>query len=118
MRALPRNFLSKPGGKWRTVRLLDFVTLLDNIYRAAEDGEIGFEDAGDTIDTLTRKLNKKVLIDPGTLEGALWSCNLMDEKGKFWHPRYKTFDEWVKQLLGQDHFNKIYNLIEKKDGTP
>ncbi len=115
MSVLPQGYLSKQGGQWREVRLLDLAVLLLHVHMGAKEEQVGFEDAQESIDTLTRKLNKKVFIDPALLESCLWSCNLMDEANKWWHPRDRTFDEFVRDVLGSSgEFNKIYNIIEKE----
>jgi hypothetical protein len=114
MSALPPNYLAKPGGKWREVRLLDIAVMLLHVHLGAKEEHVGFEDARETIDTLTRKLNKKVLVDPVLLESCLWSCNLMNEAGKWWHPRDNNFDEFLKDVLGAAKFNKVYNVIERE----
>lgn len=116
--SLKKDFLSKPGGQWRPIRLLDVAVLLWHIHRGAQDDAIGFEDAGQTVETITNRLNKQIMIDPALLESGLWSCNLADEQGKFWHPRAWTFDQYVARLLGPgERFNRFYNLIEKVKKT-
>lgn len=110
MGALPQNYLSKKGGRYRKVKLLDIVTLLHNMYAGARHPKVGFEDAHETTNTILRRLNKKVLIDPTILESLLWSCNLLDERGKFWDAKGRTFDDFVTQL-GIKKFDKRYNLI-------
>jgi hypothetical protein len=115
MNHLPAGYLKKPGQQYRAVRLLDIAVLLYGITRAAADEQIGFEDAQATMDQIIGQLcKKKVLVDPRVLESALWSCNLLDEKGAFWHPKDQTFEAFVKDLLGSDRFNRIYNVIEKQ----
>lgn len=115
MSSLPANFLSKKGGQWRKVTLLQLAILLFHVHRGATDDQVGFEDAQETLDTLTRKLNRPVHSNPVLLESALWSANLLDEQGKWWHPHGLTFDEFVVQLLGRKvKFDKIYNLIEEE----
>lgn len=114
MSALPPRYLSKKGGKWRPVHLMDVALLLFHIYRGAEDEEVGWEDTHNTIDDMMKMLNRTILVDPSTLESALWSCNLLNERKKFWHPKKRKFDDWLKDLLGSDSFNRMYNMIEKK----
>jgi hypothetical protein len=112
---LPAGYLSKRGRQWRRVRLLDLVTLLHNVYVGSEDIEVGFEDAQETLASLTLRLNKPVMLDPSLLESALWSCNLLDEKGKFWDAKGRPFDQFLKELLPHDRFNKQYNYLEDKE---
>jgi hypothetical protein len=114
--ALPPQYLAKKGGQWRHVKLLDIATLLLNIHMAAKDEDVGFEDAQNTLSSITARLNKMVLLDPALIESGLWSGNLLNEKGRFVSPTGETFDEFVRRLLGRDGFNRIYNTIERKDG--
>lgn len=115
MATLPRGFLQKKDGQWRMMRLLDVVTLLYNVHRGAQTDEVGFEDAMNTLEAVTRRLNKKTLVDPQVLESCLWSCNLLNERGQFWHPRGYTFDQFLKDILQGDEFDKDYNLIKKRE---
>jgi hypothetical protein len=115
MSHIPPNFLSKKGGQWRKVTLLDLVTLLHNLRAGAEHPEVGFEDAQQTLASLTGKLNKTLLLDPALIESCLWSANLLDERGEFWDAKGRTFEEYVRSLVGPDKFSRPYNLIEKKD---
>lgn len=110
---LPANYLSKKGGQWRSVSLLQIAVLLYHVHRGAQDDQVGFEDAQESLNSLTLKLNKTVMCDPALLESALWSANLMDEQGKWWHPQGTTFDEFCVRLLGHKaKFNRTYNVIE------
>jgi hypothetical protein len=109
---IARGYLSKPGMKLRTVRLVDVMTLVHNVMAGAMDESVGFEDAGRTINDVLRRLNRNILMDPSVLESALWSCNLMNEKGQFWDSRGRSFDELLLAVLKGDPFNKTYNLIE------
>jgi hypothetical protein len=109
------GYLCKTGGQWRAVRLLDLAVLLYAVHQASTDEQVGFEDARETIQTLTRRLNKSVLIDPNHIESALWSANLLDEQAKFRHPTGMSFEEFAQRIVGKDTFNRRYNVIERKD---
>lgn len=98
----------------RYVKMLHLTALLYNIYQGALDGEVGFEDAHRTLEGLTAPLNKSTQVLTSVLESALWSCNLMNEQGKWWHPTGITFDEFLKEVLEKDSFDKMYNLIVRK----
>jgi hypothetical protein len=112
---LPQRYLAKKGGKWLRVRLIDVLILIHHIMHGAREDRVGFEDANRTLAQVLGHLNKKVSIDPAVLESALWSCNLMDEIGKWWHPEEVPFKKWVKRLLGKGRrFNFVYNWIEIK----
>lgn len=114
MAHLPAHYLSKQGGRWRSVKLLDVATLLLNVHMAAKDDEVGFEDANETLTSFTSKMSRSVALDPTLIESALWAANLLDEKGKFVSPSGETFEAFVKRLLGSDSFHRIYNTIERK----
>ena len=94
------------------VSLADITVLLFHVTKGAVTSSVGFEDANRTLNDIVRVLNKQVYIDKGLVESSLWSCNLMSEEGQFWHPAGKSFDEFVKDLLGTEKFNKTYNVIE------
>lgn len=117
MATLPPNYLAKQGGRWRPVRLLDLVTLLRNVHVGAASTEVGFEDARESLDSLTRKLNKKIYVEPAILESCLWSCNLLDERGEFWDIKGRSLDELIRQLMPDAKFDSYYNLILNKDGS-
>lgn len=103
-------------GRRRPIKVVDLAILLHHVYQAAKDPGIGFEDADETIETLTGKVNQEFLIDLSLLESALWSCNLMNEAGKFWHPRGLDFKQFVKYLFPGERFNTVFNMIEEKNG--
>lgn len=112
---IPRNYLSREGGQWLPVKLLDICTLLVNVYNANKREDIGFQDANRSLEQLTAMLNKKVLLSPSVIESCLWSCNMMNEEGQFWDSKGRTLEEYVKYILGSDRFNYTYNVIERKD---
>ena len=98
----------------RTVRAVDLAILLHNVLMAKADTEIGFEDSNETLDSLLGKMNQPFEVEVGLLESALWSCNMMHEKEKFWHPEGMGFRAFVQKLLPGERFNTRYNLIEEK----
>lgn len=110
MATLPPMFLK--SRRWRQLKLLDIVTLLRNLYDGNADPEVGFEDASETIQSITKQLNKKVWIEPRVLESALWSANLLNEKGKFTDVKGRSFEEFVREMLQGVPFHKFYNTIE------
>jgi hypothetical protein len=116
--SIGRGYLAKKDGQWLMVSLVDIVALLDNIYRGAQHAEVGFEDASRTLDAITHELNKKVFIDPSVVESALWSCNLMDEQGKFWHPRGLSFEQFLKKLVPFRAFCRKYNILGPRKAKP
>lgn len=107
------GFLGKKGGKWRSVRLLELAVLLYNAHIAARDDDIGFEDANDTLDNITRRFNKWIFVDPALVDSLLWACNLLNEKKQFVHPRGLTFEQFIEKILkGRGKYDTFYNLIE------
>lgn len=97
--------------------LLDMLVLLHNVLEGANDAEVGYEDAEFTLRELVKKLSRRTYpVRRSALESALWSCNLMDEAGKFWHPDGLTFDEYLKKGLKQrvgTRFDRFYNILKK-----
>lgn len=112
--ALPPDILSKKGGRWRSVRLSDVVTLLYHVQAGAAHPEVGFEDAQHSISMLMQKLGKRVLLDPAAIESALWSCNLLNERGEFKDYQGRDFDRFVKDLLGPEDLNRTYHWLTSK----
>ncbi len=112
---IPRNYLQKEGGKWLPVKLYDLCTLLHNVQAGASHPEVGFEDSARTIEEVVNRLNRKILLPPDLIESALWSCNLLDEQKAFWDFRGRDLNTFVKQLLVDGKFNKLYNTIERKN---
>jgi lantibiotic modifying enzyme len=109
---IPPQYLSKKGRPWRQLKLQDVVTLIHNVKVGASHKGVGFEDALETYQSLMKKLEHKVLVDPSVLESALWSCNLLNEHGEFWDCKGESFDDFTKRILGKDGFNKFFNVIE------
>jgi hypothetical protein len=97
------------------VSVLDIVVFIENVRRGAEHSEVGFADANETVQTMCAKLNKVVQLPEEVVESALWSCNLMDEAGIFWHPTDRKFSQWLKDLerIGKFDFETDYNLIRR-----
>jgi hypothetical protein len=110
---IPPDYLAKPGGVWRRLSLMHVCVLMYHVWKAENDPEVGFDDAANTVLSMTRKLNRKVYIDPAILDSAMWACNIMNEQGKFEHPLGLTFDEWTQRVIGaRGHFNRDYNTVE------
>lgn len=107
------NFIN---GKYRKVKAVDLMALIFNLLEGAKDPNIGFEDIRETVDTMTRKLNKDYWLEDKVIESALFNSNLMNENGKFWHPKGLTFEQFTKKFLKSDEkYNNRYGTIDKKD---
>ncbi len=113
---IPAHFLQKDGQSSKEVTLLDAAVLLMNVHRGSLEPLVGFEDCRDTLQSLTKRMTRNVWYEQATLESALWSSNLLDEQGKFWCPKGRTFDQFLADIIGPGFkFNKMHNLISKKD---
>ena len=104
------------------ISLLDLATLLYHVHRGAQMDEVGFEDCERTLQQLTRELSPvRARIAPGSLESALWSCNLMDEVDEWWSPTGESFESFVARLLRyatkeqRYEFDKFYNSLKKTE---
>lgn len=112
-----RKSANSQDHRMRWVTALDLVVMLDNVYQASQEKDIGFEDPRETLASFLFRLNKMMRLYTEDVESALWSCNLLNEKGKFRHPRGWTFDQFLEKLLRGDSFNKDYNYIEGEKGS-
>ncbi len=116
---IPPDILVNPNNKWRLVTLMDVLTMLRHIHEGAVHPKVGFLDANETLESITKILNRKrIWLQQSTLESALWSCNLLDELNQFKDYRGRTFDQFLRDLLetNKESFNRFYNLIQTKDG--
>lgn len=111
---IPAHYLSDKKRKYRKITLMDLLTLLWNVRAGAKTDDVGFLDADNTLQSLTKKLNRKVWVDQSSLESGLWSCNLMAEVGKFQDLRDRTFETFLKDVLGATGYHRFYCLIEEK----
>ena len=98
------------------ISTLEATILLYHLTRAAQIKEIGFEDADHTLQQLIAILDRPVTVPRAAVESCLWSCNLMDEVGLFWHPNNKTeFTHFVQKLIGPGReFDRMYNFIKER----
>lgn len=103
--------------RMRWISALDLVVILDNVYRASLEKDIGFEDPRETLQSFLLRMNRNFRMYTEDVESGLWSCNLLSEKGKFRHPRGWTFDQFLERMLRGDKFNKAYNYIEGEKGS-
>jgi hypothetical protein len=106
------GYLSKKGGQWIPVRLLDMAVLLYSVHLAARDELIGHTDARESLHSLSMKLGSQIFLEPNVLESALYSANLLDEQGKFVHPAGLTFEQMVTKILKGRKFDRRFSMIE------
>ena len=95
-----------------TLDALQCVVILYHIYHT----KYGEMDANNTLTMLEAPLKKaKIKVDQDTLESLLYLCNMASEDGEFWHPKDKTFERFVSELLPSDQrYSQYYNWIIKK----
>lgn len=114
----PKQLLDHSNqAEYHTLRLVDLAILIANVYRGAQLSKVGFEDAERTIDDIIQDLEGRrgMRIKRDVIESALWSCNLQDEIGKFWHPKNRSFEEFKKDILTRrQSFDPTYNFIKEK----
>lgn len=113
----PRKQQDESGNEYHSLRVIDAAALLINVYRGARSSKVGFEDAERTLAMLAQELGAKdtIRMKRDALESALWSCNMLFEQGKFWHPKKISFDSFLGELLHKNQdFDKMYNFIKEK----
>lgn len=98
------------------ISVTDFAILLYNVFKGSQFYSIGFEDAQHTLDSYIKRFYfHQVKLKVSDIESALWSCNLLDEKNEFWHPRKKTFKSFCNEILNDSEFDLRYNYIKDKE---
>jgi hypothetical protein len=95
------------------ISINDLIVLVHNVVTAEQNKHVGFEHHGRTLKDMLKVLNRRARIRVSDLESALWSANLLDEQGKFWHMYGKTFEEWVKELNKEGVFEREYNWFKE-----
>jgi hypothetical protein len=109
--------MTRPSGDTVDVRLSDLMALLANVSKGAVDPSIGFHDLDRTLGQIKRQLDREVQMPKTVVESALWSANLLNEKGEFEHPDHITFNEFINRICKDKHtFDTFWNLIEEKKG--
>lgn len=102
----------------RKISALDLGILLANLHKAAQDSEVGGDlDALYSVEELCRMADQQwVTLDLDLLERILFSSNLLDEAGHFWHPRNWDFMRFAEKLLPKLRYDRRYGWIrEGKD---
>ena len=94
------------------ITAVDLTTLVYNTYQGARETDVGYEHAKLTIEEFAHRLNKIVTIRTEDLEAALWSCNLMNERAKFWDGKERTFEEFLKSVSRGKKFDLTYNYFK------
>lgn len=99
---------------FQNLRLSDLAILWYNIMAAFKEEDLdGWQDINKSYDRFKYTFDRKVNVSVADLESALWSSNMMAERGKFWHPEGKNIREFVKKLLRDDQqFDFYYHKIK------
>ena len=97
------------------ITLLDLSTLLRALIEAERHSGIGHLDAEKSLKELVRVMNKKVDVDEGVVESALYSCRLLEAEGKtIGHPYKTTTKDLIRALTPEGHFyNEEYHMFEE-----
>jgi hypothetical protein len=104
--------------------LLDVAALLAMAIQGSRHPEVGYEDVVTSLERLKQILSTHpVRLKKQTLEGLLWSANMMEEQQLFWSPHgtgTEGFDRFVQRLLensghNRSTFDKRLNIINVRN---
>lgn len=113
--ALTPGYLKQPDRRFKKVSLMDLLTLILNIQKGAATKEVGFVDANETLQSLTKQLNKAAWVEQSVLESGLYSCSMMNEQGLFEDIKNRPFQTYLKDVLGPGvAFDSFFHLIKDK----
>ena len=114
---MSKRILDSSGVRYQFPIPLDVMFILfTNFYRALEDEDIGFADCNNSIKTINDKMTEErsIVLSRADLEALLWSANMLEEKGEFWHPKKERLTDVVDKLLTKNEdFDYYYNLIKE-----
>ena len=97
----------------RVITSLDIAVLLLNLELAYRDKKIGHGDYNHTKTEIINIMNKCHIVPKNIVESLLWCANMLDDIGKFWHPKKYNYMEFVSKLCDRDEkFNVYYNYFE------
>lgn len=97
---------------------MQLLTMLHNVCEGASTPGVGYEDADIPYKTFLARLALTIAVPIEDVESALWSCNLMNEQKKFWHPDKKKFDEFLGGLKLENYvFDRKFNTLDRKKGS-
>lgn len=98
------------------VRLSDLAVILFNLMKGWRDRQIGSEDAMRTYYSIRNNIDLQTKIPVELMESALWTCTMLDERGKFEHPDQLSYEAFLKKLFFKTNkkLNKKYNYLESK----
>jgi hypothetical protein len=95
----------KAGEKDSHHHILDFVqlvVLLFHLYRAEQEPELKACHALKTFQEQVAPWKGRTFrLTSRDLEDALWACQMLSEKGEFWHPEGKTVKEYAQECIGK-----------------
>lgn len=95
----------------RFIESADLCILQANLIVAAKDPDIGYEHANCPIGRFLRRTTRVVKVRQQDVEAMLWSANLLNEKGQFYHPDGKSFKKFVEGLPLDGTFNYEFNYF-------
>lgn len=107
------------GPRTNRLTLLECAVLVHNLIEATQHPEVGFEDLEHSYKRLRGRLASKTTDVPREiLESYLWSANLLNEVGLFWHPDGVPFKDFVGRILNEDEeFDYFYNYIKERKNS-
>ena len=91
------------------ISTLDLAVLMYNVYRSTQEFE--YNDIDVSLDELILQNNPMVKLRLETVEKFLYCSNLLDEKGKFWHPSNKSFEQFLDKQLYWPEFDLQRNYF-------
>jgi hypothetical protein len=100
-----------------TVTKEDQAILIRDVKAGLESTQVGFEDAEKTFAQQISALQASLRLPIGVLESALWSSNLLNEIGEWYHPRDPeiTFGQWTESMVAPLQFDTFWNTIDKDE---
>lgn len=108
------------------VKLRDLLVLFVNLHRAKANPELGYQDADNQFGFTLRILSdEQIRLPRAQLEGLLWACVHLDERGEFYHPDNVKLDTFIARLMHHKkfkfYFDKIYSFFREtrpRTGVP
>lgn len=99
-----------------SITLEDALVLIYHLQMGNGLPDVGYEDTEILLNEILAELNKSIYIKVDTLERALWSTNMMRERGFFWHPKGRSFNDFIARMLPNFlRFDRKYNLIVERN---
>lgn len=101
------------GGPKVIIPIPEAAVLLYNVYRGSDHPQVGYEESRMTMVKMSEYFsNRGMLIPKEIVESALWSSNLLDEVGEFWHPQKISFEAFVQRINKKQDFDRRLNFFK------